>query len=123
MKLKDIYTVDDHELGAEVRIRDGEGKLTSLYIKCKGVDSASYRKQLKIQKKKYQDALLQNVELDEDEFVADALVESIIGWRGTDEEYSKVLCKELLTNAPFVREQIDAFMSDRANFTKAKRKK
>ena len=123
MKLKDIYTVDDHELGAEVRIRDGAGKLTPLYIKCKGVDSASYRKQLKIQKRKYQEALMANQELDEDVFVIEALVESIIGWRGTDEEYDKKLCQELLENAPFVKDQLDAFMSDRANFTKAKRKK
>tara|TARA_R100001440_G_scaffold62200_1_gene82261 strand:+ start:359 stop:730 length:372 start_codon:yes stop_codon:yes gene_type:complete len=123
MKLKDIYTVDDHELGAEVRIRDGEGKLTPLWIKCKGVDSASYRKQIKVQKRKFQDALINNKDVDEDSFVVDALVESIIGWRGTDEKYSKKLCKELLEKAPFVREQIDAFMSDRANFTKAKRKK
>ncbi len=123
MKLQDIYTVDDHELGAEVRIRDGNGKLTPLWIKCKGVDSVSYRKQLKVQKRKYQEALMQNVDLEEDEFVIDALVESIIGWRGTDEKYSKKLCRELLSNAPFVKEQVDAFMSDRANFTKAKRKK
>ena len=123
MKLQDIYTVDDHELGAEVRIRDGEGKLTPLWIKCKGMDSASYRKQLKIQKKKYQDALMQDIELDEDKFVIDALVANIIGWRGTDEKFTKKLCKELLVKAPFVREQIDAFITDRANFTKAKRKK
>ena len=123
MKLQDIYTVDDHELGAEVRIRDGNGKLTPLWIKCKGVDSVSYRKQLKVQKRKYQEALMQNVDLEEDEFVIDALVESIIGLRGTDEKYSKKLCRELLSNAPFVKEQVDAFMSDRANFTKAKRKK
>ena len=123
MKLQDIYTVDDHELGAEVRIRDCNGKLTPLWIKCKGVDSVSYRKQLKVQKRKYQEALMQNVDLEEDEFVIDALVESIIGWRGTDEKYSKKLCRELLSNAPFVKEQVDAFMSDRANFTKAKRKK
>ena len=123
MKLQDIYTVDDHELGAEVRIRDGNGKLTPLYIKCKGLDSVSYRKQLKIQKKKYQDAMLQNHEIDEDVFIIEALVESVIGWRGTDEEYSKELCTDLLVNAPFVRDQLDEFMSNRANFTKAKRKK
>jgi len=123
MKLNDIYTVDDHELGAEVRIRDGNGRLTPLYVKCKGMDSVSYRKQLKVQKRKYQEALLQNQDLDEDVFVIEALVESIIGWRGTDEKYSKKLCQELLEKAPFVRDQVDAFMSDRANFTKAKRKK
>tara|TARA_R100001230_G_C5574935_1_gene95570 strand:- start:115 stop:486 length:372 start_codon:yes stop_codon:yes gene_type:complete len=123
MKLKDIYTVDDHELGAEVRIRDGEGKLTPLYIKVKGLDSIAYRKQLRLQKRKYQEALLQNKELEEDSFVVSALVESIIGWRGTDEKFSKKLCEELLTKAPFVRDQIDEFISDRKNFTKAKRKK
>lgn len=123
MKLNDIYTVDDHELGAEVRIKDGNGKLTALWIKVKGADSVAYRKQLKLQKKKYQEALLQKRDLDEDDFVIEALSEIIIGWRGTDEEYSKELCVELLTKAPFVRDQIDAFMSNRANFTKAKRKK
>jgi len=41
MKLNDIYTVDDHELGAEVRIKDGNGKLTALWTKVKGADSVA----------------------------------------------------------------------------------
>ena len=109
MKLKDIYTVDDHESGAEIQIRDGDGKLTPLWIKVRGVDSVRYRKQLKIQKNAYRDALLasNSKDIDEDKYVIKALVECVISWRGTDEKFSKKLCEQLLTKAPFVREQID----------------
>lgn len=122
MKLKDIYTVDEHEAGAEIHIRDGDGKFTPLWIKVRGLDSVKYRKAIKIQKGAYRDALLasKGKNVDEDKFVIRALVECIISWRGTDEKFTKKLCEELLTKAPFVREQIDEFISIRANFTKAK---
>ena len=122
MKLKDIYTVDDHEQGAEINVKDGSGKLTDLWIRVRGVDSVKYRKQIKIQKNLYREALMasKSADVDEDVYVVKALVECVIGWRGTDEKYSKKLCGELLTKAPFVREQIDEFISVRANFTPAK---
>jgi hypothetical protein len=123
MKLKDIYTVDDHEAGAEIQVRDGEGNLTPLWIKVKGADSVQYRKQIKIQKNAYREALMKNKQADDEKYIVKALVECVVGWRGTDEKYSKKLCEELLTKAPFVREQIDEFISERQNFTKAKPKK
>jgi len=120
MKLTELYTVDAHEDGAEVRIFDGEGVKTPLYIKVKGTDSVSYRLQLKKQKAAYFEAAQKNKEVDTDKFVTDALVACTIGWRGTDEKFTKKLCRELYEKAPFVKEQIDGFMADRSNFTKAK---
>ncbi len=66
---------------------------------------------------------MKNKQADDEKYIVKALVECVVGWRGTDEKYSKKLCEELLTKAPFVREQIDEFISERQNFTKAKPKK
>ncbi len=123
MKLDSLYTADIHEEGSEIRIRDDAGKLTSLYIKVKGIDSITYRRELKLQKKKYFEAEQRGSEIDADEFVVDALVACTIGWRGTDEEYSETLCRELYSKAPYVKEQVDGFMAEKKNFTKPKSKK
>ncbi len=123
MKLTDLYTVDIHEQGSELQIKDGEGELTPLFITVKGVDSVSYRNEFKKQKAAYLDASQTGKEVDTDKFVVSALVACTVGWRGTDEKFSKKLCKELYEKAPFVREQVDTFMVERKNFTKAKPKK
>lgn len=120
MKLTDLYTVDNHEEGSYTQIFDDEGKKTPLHIKVKGVDSVSYRKELKKQKAAYFEAAQKGSEVDSEKFVIDALVECTIGWKGTDEKFSKKLCRELYSKAPFVKDQVDTFMAERKNFTKAK---
>jgi len=123
MKLNDLYTVENHEDGAELQIKDENGKKTPLWLTVKGTDSLTYRNELKKQKTAYVEASRNDKTLDTDNFVIDTLVASTSGWRGTDEEFSKELCRELYENAPFVKEQVDDFMTERKNFTKAKPKK
>ena len=123
MKLNDLYTVENHEDGAELQIKDENGKKTPLWLTVKGTDSLTYRNELKKQKTAYVEASRNDKTLDTDNFVIDTLVASTSGWRGTDEELSKELCRELYENAPFVKEQVDDFMTERKNFTKAKPKK
>jgi hypothetical protein len=123
MKLTELYTVDIHEQGSEVRVQDDEGNNTALWIKVKGMDSVSYRRELKKQKTAYFEAAKNGTEVDTEKYVIDALVACTIGWRGTDEKFTKKLCRELYTKAPFVKDQIDLYIAERANFTKAKPKK
>ena len=123
MKLNDLYTAEIHDDGAEVNIKDGEGNNTKLFIKVRGVDSKAVRKHNKRQQKAYIECLRKDQEFDDDKWLIDGLVSATIGWRGITEKYDEKLCKELYENAPYVREQVDEFIADRANFTKAKRKK
>jgi hypothetical protein len=123
MKIDTLFTADAHEQGSEVRIKDGNGKLTSLYITVKGTDSPTYQKELKRQKDAFFIASQASEEPDTDSFVIDALVACTVSWRGAEEKFSEKLCRELYTKAPYVRDQVDRFMVERKNFTKAKRKK
>lgn len=123
MKLNDLYTADIHDDGAEINIKDGEGNLTKLFIKVRGVDSKAVRQHNKRQQKAYIESLRKDKDFDDDKWLIDGLVSATIDWRGISEKHSDTLCRELYENAPYVREQVDEFIAERANFTKAKRKK
>jgi len=123
MKLSELYTTDIHDAGSELTVLDGEGNETPLKIKVAGLDSAVFRSNTKTQQKAYIEALREKKEFDDEDLVIDGLVSCTIGWRGTDQKFDKVLCKELYLKAPFVKDQVDRFIGERANFTKAKPKK
>lgn len=125
MKLNNLYTTDLHAEGAECEILDGEGKKTGLFITVMGVDSQVFRDHAKKQQKAYIEALRSKKEkdFDDEDMSIDGMVAATISWRGTDEEFSPELCRELYTKAPYVKDQVDRFIAERANFTKAKPKK
>lgn len=123
MKLAELYTTDLHEDGAEVEIVDGSGEKTGLFLKVMGIDSSVFRSHTKKQQRAYIDALRTGEEFDDEKYTIEALVSATIGWRGTDEKFSKELCEELYLKAPYIKDQVDRFMADRANFIPAKPKK
>jgi len=123
MKLNQLYTAESHESGAEVQILDIDGNKTPLKIKVKGVESKTVRKFKKKRLNAYIEAKQKEQEFDEETFVIEGLLEATIGWVGTDEKFSTELCRELYTEAPHVAEQVDDFIAEKRNFTKAKRKK
>tara|TARA_R110000772_G_scaffold184534_4_gene295539 strand:+ start:584 stop:955 length:372 start_codon:yes stop_codon:yes gene_type:complete len=123
MKISELYTTELHEAGSEIEIVDDQGNKTGIFITVMGVDSSVFRAQAKKQQKAYIDALRSNKDFDDEAMTVDSLVASTISWRGTDEKFTKNLCKQLYTKAPYIRDQIDTFMADRANFTSAKPKK
>tara|TARA_B100000768_G_C11225775_1_gene352701 strand:+ start:34 stop:405 length:372 start_codon:yes stop_codon:yes gene_type:complete len=120
MKISELYTTELHDAGSEVEILDDQGSPTGLFIKVMGMDSSVFRAQAKKQQKAYIEALRNKKDFDEESMALEALVSATIDWRGTDEKFTKKLCKELYTKAPYIKEQIDSFMADRSNFTKAK---
>jgi hypothetical protein len=120
MNINELYTIDVHADGADCEIFDQQGNETGLFIRVMGVDSPTFRKEAKKQQKAYIEAIRKEKDFDDEQMVIDGLVEATIGWRGTDEKFSKKLCKDLYSKAPYVKDQVDQFIADRANFIPAK---
>lgn len=119
MNVEDLYTVEKHEAGAEMQVRDENGKLLDMYITMAGVDSKRLKNAFKEAKRKIMDG--SNV--DSDDLSIDAFADSTIGWRGFQSKgknikFSKSKIRQLYKNAPYIIKQLDDFSSERANFTK-----
>lgn len=124
MKLSQLYTADIHNAGAELQLRDEFGKALNLWLTFVGVDSKIYRD---MQKKLERMTILfmrnpENADrMDDETFYA----ECALSWRGEFEgddgkplDFSKESVKELFYGAPYVLNQVKAFIRDRENFTK-----
>ena len=118
MDIESLYTVDAHESGAEMQVKDPSGKSVDMFIKVIGVDSKAWRGLAKERRKKMLDG-----QTDPDADDIDMLVKATTGWRGfmsggKKVEFSKDKIKELYENAPYIAEQVDRFIANRANFIK-----
>jgi len=122
MKISELYTTELHEAGSEVQILDDQGNETGLFITVMGMDSKEFRQHTKIHQKAYLESLREKKDFDEEAMMIRGLLDCTVGWRGTDEKFTKKLCGELYTKAPYIRDQLDTFMGARENFTKAKPK-
>ena len=116
MDIKNLYTVEKHEDGAELRVVSPlDGKLTDFYIRIQGIDSKAYRTAVRA----YQRKLLAEEEGGE----AELLAAVTIGWRGLNDgkaevEFTKEKALQLYENSPNIATQLDRFLGDRKNFTK-----
>lgn len=127
MDIAELYTSDAHEEGAEVQLKHpATGEPLDVFIKVKGVDSRSFRQSLRKKQRAMLSALASKedgAEVDEDQLDAEALAEATIGWRGIKQdgeeyEFSKERARTLYLKSPGIRSQLDAFISNRRNFTK-----
>lgn len=120
MELNDLFTTPAHEAGAEMRVRDMLGNETDCYLLLVGMDS-----------KAWQNASIKHrrslIEPDADlyELKIQFMTDATIGWRGfTDQgnelEFSKEKAEQLYRSAPYIVEQADQFIGNRANFMKGK---
>jgi len=120
MNITDLYTAESHENGSEVNIINPfDGNPTDIYIKVQGVDSKAFRE---AKRKSYRNALENPDSYDSDKTTCEILADITVGWRGVesdgkDLEFSKEKAFELYENAPAIRDQIDTYISNRANFT------
>lgn len=119
MNIENLFTVDRHEAGAEMQVKDENGKLLDLFITLVGVDSKAWR----IAEIEMKRQLLAG--FDPVEATADAMGKCTIGWRGfqsegDDLEFSRESVTNLYLSAPYIGKQADKFLSDRANFMKGK---
>ena len=116
MELNSLYTLEEHESGAEVQIRDpATDELTDFFITVQGVDSRAYRTALRA----FHRSILDNKDGGEIELLAAVT----IGWRGLEKngkevKFSQKAAKDLYQNAPAVAQQLDQFIANRKNFIK-----
>ena len=115
MDIYELYTVDAHDEGAEMQVRDPRGVLIDCYITLAGIDTKRWIEAFNKNTRKKLDG--------EDNKEASVLAESTIGWRGfanngEDLVFSKKLAKQLYMNAPYIADQVDKFIANRVNFIK-----
>lgn len=122
-----LFTADAHEEGATVDIIGIDLKPTDVKIHIVGKDSKTFERVEEAAKRKY----LESEGADEVS-VEDRLAEMTLGWEGVPDPresefvelpFSKENAKLFYEKAPFVREQVNRFMSDRANFMKGSAEK
>ena len=118
--IEDLYTVDSHEAGAEMQVRDENGNKLKMFITVAGIDSKLFRKV----KVNLRTNLLKGGEnVDAETIRAEALANVTLGWRGFKSkgkklEFSVERVKQLYNSAPYVMDQVDKFVNKRVNFTK-----
>ncbi len=117
MEVEELYTIDAHEEGAEMQVKDATGNLIDCYIILSGVDSKSWR----AAKNKYQRDIVRGSDITDAS--AEALASITLSWKGFKNKgktipFSKAKVKQLYTKAPYIMDQADTFIADRSNFTK-----
>ena len=120
MDLSQLYTADAHNSGSEMQVKGPTGEVTDFYITLAGIDSDVWRESVKSRRAAAVEAAMsgEGVEVDE----AEVLALATIGWRGLESggegvEFSVDAAKELYRNAPYILDQVNVFVGDRANFT------
>lgn len=116
MNIDELYTVEHHEKGAEMQVRNEDGKKLDMFITLAGIDSKLWRNAFNSHKKELIDG---NEDAD-----AKLYAEVTLGWRGfmskdKELEFSKKKAEQLYVNAPYIMGQVDKFIADRGNFTKS----
>lgn len=126
MDLKRLDTVSASNEGAELAIYAPDGEKTDIVIRLAGVDSDVYRKASRKQRDKRLQNLqkrgkqkLTSAELDEEGIAL--LAACTLGWENLEENGQPLECtrenaERLYHDYPDVRQQVDAFIGDRANF-------
>jgi hypothetical protein len=122
MDIKDLYTAQKHEEGAECQIHDESGNFLDMYIRVVGLDSDKWRTAMRETKRR----ILTDSKDDREkaDYELDQLVDATLDWRGfmSDGEelkFSKKRVRDLYKNAPYIRDQVDRFIAERANFTQS----
>jgi hypothetical protein len=124
MELAQLKTAETHDDGADVTILSPiDGKPTDVIIRIKGMDSKTWREAKKNQTQKIIDARADNQmnALDYDLMDAEALAEATISWSnitkdGKEYEFNRQNAVNLYANAPDIKDQLLAFLGNRANF-------
>lgn len=118
-----LFTADTHEEGAEVEIVGIDFKPTDVKIRVVGKDSKTFERVEESAKRRYLES-----EGTDEVSVEDRLADMTLSWSGVPDPrekefkelpFSKENAKLFYEKAPFVREQVNRFINDRANFMKA----
>jgi hypothetical protein len=129
LDLSALDTKKGAEQGFEVQLtHPNTGTVIPVWIKVLGIDSDTYRATLMAQQRRRMERLRRGKRMNvtpeelEDEAL-DLLVTITISWRADMTldgkpypEYSTSAAKSLYQRFPWIREQVDSAMADRANF-------
>lgn len=100
------------------------GEVLDIKIKVAGIDSNIYRKKLREQQNKRIRKGFKNITAEELEAEAiELLVACTLDWKGVEYEGQELECnpeniRKIYKEFPWIREQVDLFINDRANFLK-----
>lgn len=123
MNVDELYTLERHEKGAEMQVKNEKGKPLNVYLTLAGVDSKAYRKSMTVMYKQFRSVDgTDPSNIDTDAIKANAFSEITIGWSGfvgddnKELEFSKEGVTALYLNAPYIMKQVDSFIDERENF-------
>ena len=124
MELAHLKTAETHDDGADVTILSPiDGKPTDVIIRIKGMDSKVWREAKNNQTQKIIDARADNKmdSLNYDLMDAEALADATISWSNITKDGKEYECNrknaiDLYANAPDIKDQLLAFLGNRANF-------
>jgi len=126
MELGKLDTKTASNAGAEVQITDAAGQLTDIFITVVGIDSDEFRKAEKeMQNRRLKHAQRGGKKSITAEILEDEMIERLArcttGWRGLTDNGKEVVfsydkAKELYTDLPLLRDQVEEFIGDRENF-------
>lgn len=121
MDIDKLYTVDIHEKGAEMRVKDQFGENTDIYIRFVGQDSKTWRKIQRDADRKLIGLDYNQIQETKDNMIADMVAGAAISWRGAalkgkQVKFSVTAIRKFLKSAPYIVDQADKFIGGRANF-------
>lgn len=121
MDIEKLYTLDAHDSGSELQLKDQFGKNIDSYVTVVGLDSKVWRQ---IDAERNQKLVAKMIAKDDspvDDTTAETLARATVSWRGftsdgKELEFSKASAAELYKKAPYIADQVDRFIGRRANF-------
>ena len=120
MNLGKLFTADNHESGADIEILDTDLAKTGITIRIKGIDSPTYREVQAAAEREYIASGYKR-----EQTIAERLAALTIGWDGMPNpdgsgllEFSTENAEMIYRKGPFIAEQVNRAMANRANFMK-----
>jgi len=116
MNAKRFYSKEAANAGKRVALTEPNGKPTDEWILVAGQDSDAYRKSELAYRKKIADAVATGEEMpDSGEALLDRTVACVLGW-SLEDELTPESVKDLLNNAPYIRDLLEGVIFSRERF-------
>lgn len=121
-EINSLYTMAAHDAGAEMQLKDVSGKPLDVFITFVGSDSEKWD-EIEAQFRTQQIEAIREGGIKQRRCKSEMLGAAALSWRGVESdgkplEFKNESVVELFYHAPYIREQADLFIADRANFTK-----
>lgn len=116
MNANRFYSKEAANAGKRVALTEPNGTKTDEWVLVAGRDSDAYRKSEADYRKKITEAVAKGEEMPEDgDALLNRTVACVLGW-SLDEECTPGNVRELLVNAPYIRDEIDTVIFSRERF-------